>query len=619
MEKIVRILFPLITAVGLSKASEPPRDCIDTGPVCIETCTSNPNGNYQWCGSCQWFIQCSSGNTYYQPCPANLYYSHNVGGCAATSTTCTECIVDTTTNQATGTTTQLTPPVGDLCQSTGPDCIHGCDQTTNGIYQWCARCDYFLDCSGSSTYYMQCVPGTFYDHSVKACVYNSTTCFQSPCYEYLTTTTPVFDYCKNMTCLFGATCINYSDGRVCICTPGYTGDSCETVTDYCQSDPCLNGGTCLVEVNGFTCLCPPGYTGDRCQTIIDTCASQPCLNGGTCRGGVNQWTCECLAQWTGTRCESLINNCDSQPCVNGGTCVNNCDVYQCVCPPGFTGVNCETVINSCDSQPCVNGGTCVNNCDTYQCVCPPGFTGINCEIVIDNCASCPCLNGGTCQNYINNWVCVCTPSFTGTQCETIVDDCESNPCLHGGTCIPNCGMYQCICPANYTGDRCQTSIGTCNPNPCVNGGTCRDDGNGLWHCGCPPQWTGRICESPNYIVNDTCGDFLTWTGYPASHNFTRLCKFYADLNDLDGRNVPCWNTIHGIPLYDDYTQLLNAGGNFGCMVSQDYPNDLPLLSDYSCTDGYSQHVRIGDCVQCSYMAVCLRYPYAGIPRRKDEL
>ena len=81
--------------------------------------------------------------------------------------------------------------VAPLCESTGPDCIDHCDVTHNGVYQWCARCDYFLLCSGSEEFYMECQPGLSYDHTVEACVYNSTTCCQ--CYDGSGSTTSKYE------------------------------------------------------------------------------------------------------------------------------------------------------------------------------------------------------------------------------------------------------------------------------------------------------------------------------------------------------------------------------------------------------------------------------------------
>lgn len=58
--------------------------------------------------------------------------------------------------------------------------------------------------------------------------------------------------------------------------------------------PCMNGGHCKSRAGGFTCECSPGFTGDRCQTNINECASLPCENNATCVDGVGHYACNCL-------------------------------------------------------------------------------------------------------------------------------------------------------------------------------------------------------------------------------------------------------------------------------------------------------------------------------------
>ena len=36
----------------------------------------------------------------------------------------------------------------------------------------------------------------------------------------------------------------------------------------CDSYPCLNGGSCTDGVNLFSCVCAPGITGLTCDTVI---------------------------------------------------------------------------------------------------------------------------------------------------------------------------------------------------------------------------------------------------------------------------------------------------------------------------------------------------------------
>ena len=117
----------------------------------------------------------------------------------------------------------------------------------------------------------------------------------------------------------------------------------------------------------------------------------------------------------------------------------------------------------------------------------------------------------------------------------------------------------------------------------------------------------------NYQEAYACGTTLTWSQYNASNGFTRLCQYWTPSEDIDGRNTECRHTINDIPLYFNYTGLLNAGGNFGCIVSQNYPEDLPAASNVACADNYQQDVSLGSYAESALLIVCIRYPYEGIP------
>jgi hypothetical protein len=127
-----------------------------------------------------------------------------------------------------------------------------------------------------------------------------------------------------------------------------------------------------------------------------------------------------------------------------------------------------------------------------------------------------------------------------------------------------------------------------------------------------------MCESRNYYELLACGTSLEWANYSAVNGFTRFCYFWAPLNDTVGRDTECRHTITGIPLYDDYTGLLAAGGNFGCIVSQNYPDDLVATSALSCANNYQQDVSLGNYDESALLMVCLRYPYHGVPGRKQQ-
>jgi len=81
-----------------------------------------------------------------------------------------------------------------LCESTGPVCVSDCRGTTNGVYQWCGRCDYYLACSGNTNYFYQCAGGTVWNDDIRRCDFApSPTCTQ--CVAAPSSTTSMF-HCR---------------------------------------------------------------------------------------------------------------------------------------------------------------------------------------------------------------------------------------------------------------------------------------------------------------------------------------------------------------------------------------------------------------------------------------
>ncbi|OPL20880.1 hypothetical protein AM593_10356, partial [Mytilus galloprovincialis] len=76
---------------------------------------------------------------------------------------------------------------------------------------------------------------------------------------------------------------------------------CDAV-DECAANPC-HGHICQNKINGYTCICSGGYTGQTCQTQPDFCKGHECENGATCRNGASNYTCVCPSRFNGTFCE----------------------------------------------------------------------------------------------------------------------------------------------------------------------------------------------------------------------------------------------------------------------------------------------------------------------------
>lgn len=106
--------------------------------------------------------------------------------------------------------------------------------------------------------------------------------------------------CKDAPCENNAVCINtqqQEDGTFfnCNCSPGFIGKTCSKMIDYCENITCENGGTCLRKSSGLgaECLCVPGWDGPKCEKDVNECLDMPCKNGGRCNDLLNRFTCDC--------------------------------------------------------------------------------------------------------------------------------------------------------------------------------------------------------------------------------------------------------------------------------------------------------------------------------------
>ncbi|KAK2835309.1 hypothetical protein Q5P01_015793 [Channa striata] len=290
-----------------------------------------------------------------------------------------------------------------------------------------------------------------------------------------------------MPCANGATCVDRVGTFSCLCSPGFTGPTCEVQIDKCQSQPCLSGGSCHDHLGGFVCTCLPGFQGHRCEINIDECQEEPCQNGAVCVDGVNEYSCDCSrTAFTGAHCETPLPQCHSEPCFNSAICTDVQGNYSCACWPGFEGRQCEIDIRECISSPCMHGGSCIErswqalygsepllpehydhqHAAGYICRCPPGTAGSLCQEVIDHCDPSPCQNGGRCENHAGGYICHCLRwSLDGilygdVNCDVRLVGCQGHECQNQGTCSPflldGTHGYTCSCSPGYTGPLCKT-------------------------------------------------------------------------------------------------------------------------------------------------------------------
>ena len=81
--------------------------------------------------------------------------------------------------------------------------------------------------------------------------------------------------------------------------PFSMGYSVETAPHICTL--CING-KCTLKNGEDICICNPGYTGETCDSEIDECADITCVHG-SCKDEVNNYICECETEFKGQLCD----------------------------------------------------------------------------------------------------------------------------------------------------------------------------------------------------------------------------------------------------------------------------------------------------------------------------
>jgi len=382
----------------------------------------------------------------------------------------------------------------------------------------------------------------------------------------------------------------------CLCSAGYTGQSCSEVINACESSPCVANHTrnCTDTAPGlYACNCFDGYTGPTCERDIDECSNRPCKHGGTCADLVNGYSCACVEGWSGTTCEVDTNECVTQsdgtpPCLNNGICQDNFNGYTCVCQQGYNGTRCENEIDFCANTPCENNARCISTRSGYGCVCANGFTGTTCSENIDECRTQPCLYGATCNDLIGDYSCSCVPGYAGKQCQTNIDECASSPCQNEGICQDRIDLYQCKCQTGYNSTNCENKIDWCAASTCTVNSNCTS-GLSDYTCDCFPGYEGKDCSSDI----DECEDTPCKNGA----NCTDLINDYAcqcipgwqgkdcDINIDECASQPCQHNSTCVDQVNSYKCLCADGYNgINCETDKDECAAKPCLHEGNCTD-----------------------------------
>ncbi|XP_068780151.1 mucin-3A-like isoform X2 [Struthio camelus] len=173
----------------------------------------------------------------------------------------------------------------------------------------------------------------------------------------------------------------------CLCLPGFSGPSCETVDD---TDRCHNGSTAV----GNRCICPPGLSGPRCDTYDNTTA---CQNGATAVGT----ECYCPSGYYGPRCEFYNASTTEIPVTHPSTTRPKSTPKAPVATSKSTVSTRSTTTSRTTPKPTTKSTTTAKTTTTTTTTTPVPTTAD------------PCQNGGL----WTGTVCLCPPNIDGSHCQ----------------------------------------------------------------------------------------------------------------------------------------------------------------------------------------------------------
>ena len=124
----------------------------------------------------------------------------------------------------------------------------------------------------------------------------------------------------------------------------FTGDFCQFNAENCNGAVCSGqNSVCIRRDEAYTCGCSPGYTGDDCESLVDQCINVTCSGNGVCQSMLDGPVCVCEAGFTGDWCEVDVDECEqsSTGCSGKGRCVDGVNSFLCECDDGYIGLHCE--------------------------------------------------------------------------------------------------------------------------------------------------------------------------------------------------------------------------------------------------------------------------------------